>query len=511
MEEQGIGGIRHRGCGSLSRSLARTARAICLALAFTTIPAVRAGSIEADITIAGYDLAVGQSFVSRILLYPSEPGDSSLAIENVPASFTPRASRKERRSLGALSDSSPERIPATLFEGEWVVTEAGTYTVGPFVLRSKDEELVLPAISVTVTEPLSGEYRYLGWAVGGDGDAGSPPVVGKKTRLRLEASFPGELTAVVCPATERALLETSYLALPGFRPGDEREIATVGEFDWTPLVAGTVRLPSASVDFRSRDGSVARIFVAERSLTVSPSSRDRGDSGDSGDRGGTETSVYADVTAAFRETPSARDAAAENPGGSHPPLVDLPTEDPVFREVSRLWKSKYTGRALAELRRAEYRSLFPFDYSSARRAAELSIGIESSLSVPPAAWKPVSVIGAVILACLAFASRLVALSMPSRSRALRVPFAVALLLSAALVSFAAYAYSSDLREAAVVVSGELKRVPEDDSRVVGVLKPGDAVRVYGRSDEWLFVRNAEAIEGWLRVDQVVFYSGGTKP
>lgn len=503
MEKPGIRRGAIIGHGSLM-----SAARLCILSAFLSMTIGLCPALDADISITPDEVENGKPFVLRILVYPSEPADTSLGIEDLPGSFSSGASSKEKRMTEQSWVVGSGRMSATLFTHEWTPDEPGEYSLGPFVVRAGEEELRLPPVEVRVVRRSDGGKARLYWTLPDtrSGESGSAdrrvlaPVSGTKVRLSLNATFSGSFLSVHCPAPEGGLLETVKIAETGL-PVKEAETVQVAAFDWTPFEAGSRRLPDAVMEYTSVDGTERRISCEPRLVLVREGIVGKGANGDSPGKDAGST-VSKALAAAFDGPPTPAPPQDARTGRvAVPSSLDRDSSDIVFFGAREEWKAGRRGYSIARLRAAEYASFFPSRYRNARLEAEKSLGLERTPSVPRAAWKHPSVIASVLLLALALSSGFI-------RRGIRGLAVSCLCLSLMLAAFAGYIYIVDSKPAAVVVDGGLYHVPDASSRVVDTIPEGSVVVIYRGADGWVYVRTEKSLTGWMKDTQLVVYTKG---
>jgi hypothetical protein len=440
--------------------LTRKNRRLLIAVACLLLAAVSAYSFEADIRVSSYDLRVGDTLRVEIVVRDAQPATTSATPLNVPSSFIPGASSKEKRIVEDANDVFGTHVELTVIAAEWKVTESGAWAIGPFTITSRNESLELPPVYVTVTLPggAKDSPAALRWVV-----PEGPIRTGKAVHIVLEGQFPGKKTAVSCPAPENALLESHFFA-PGSVQPSAPGWTVVAIWAWTPLGEGMESLPRAVLEYTTATGAVRSVSSEPLSVQVARGS----------------------VSSQRSAIPKSLKAIFADTGSGSVPAPRVAKE-----------KDLETAARLHDLRRLEYTTLFPRSQRLARQAMEDELGISETFPVPPAAWKPLAVIGSVLSAFLALILRLVASSpVPVRSlfRRLSVPVAIVSLL---LAIFAVTLYTQDLKTAGVVTGADLLHVPEANSTLIENLRSGTPVRVIRQAGDWLFVETPSSIDGWI--------------
>ena len=108
---------------------------------------------EAELFVSSYEITAGTPVLFEFSIRDAEPGRTRLEEPEMPASFTATASRKELRDLsddGRWGVLTTGHRTATVISREWVPSEAGTFSLGPFVMFVGEETLSLPPVTLTV-------------------------------------------------------------------------------------------------------------------------------------------------------------------------------------------------------------------------------------------------------------------------------------------------------------------------------------------------------------------------
>lgn len=454
-------------------------RLLILAL-ILLLPARAAFAFGADLRVSSYDVVEGENVRVEIVVQGASPSETAVEVKSTPESFIAGASSKERSSADATSVSF-----------EWKATEPGTWPLGPFEIRVKGETILLPPAYITVSPNRStGDYAALRWVVlDGEGatqvsEAQVSARTGAPTRIVLEAYVTGKIGSVSCPAPENALLEARLFrqdTLQGSEPGWK----PVGVWDWTPLAAGKQELPRATIEYEDAGGAQKRIASESRSIPVARATvRSRG------------SQIPRALRGAFTPDPETGDGAS-SPTRSGLGAKGANTGGDGERE---------NAERLRTLRRAEYRSLFPQRVRAERLALEESFGLGETFDVPPAAWKPFAVIGAVVSSLLALALRLMGSSGSNPKRLLTRLSVVAFAFALSLAIFAVSLYTRDIQTAGVCLGVELLHVPETSSTVVERLRGGTPLRVRRVAGDWLYVETPASLSGWIPSESFLEYT-----
>ncbi|HNY21124.1 MAG TPA: SH3 domain-containing protein [Treponemataceae bacterium] len=457
------------------RTNIKGSRLLILALALL-LPARAAFAFDADIRVSSYDVVEGETVRVEIVVRGASPAETAVEVQAIPDSFVAGASSKERASVDATSVAH-----------EWKATERGTWPLGPFEVRVKGEAITLPPAYITVSPSRAkGEYAALRWVVPVDDGNGQVIAArtGVPTRIVLEASLSGKIGSVSCPAPENALLEARLFRQDSVK-GSEPGWIPVGVWDWTPLADGTQELPRATLEYADSSGAQKRITSESRSIAVSrASTRSRG------------SQIPRSLRGAFSPDPRAEGSDASSASrGNGGEGAGAGTE-----------AERENAERLRSLRRAEYRSLFPQRVRAERLALEEELGLGETFDVPPAAWKPFAVIGAVVFVLLALVLRLMGSSGSNPKRFLTRLSIVAFACALSLAIFAVSLYTRDVKTAGVSLGVELLHVPETSSTVVERLRGGTPLRVRRVAGEWLYVETPSSLSGWIPSEAFLEYT-----
>ena len=122
--------------------------------------------------------------------------------------------------------------------------------------------------------------------------------------------------------------------------------------------------------------------------------------------------------------------------------------------------------------------------------------------MPPAAWKPWGVFGAVILFTLAFLLKISGWKPKLFRRFIYLLF----FTSGLLVIFAVYVYTRSPGMACVSRGSDLLHVPEGDSTVVDRIPEGAALLIKRRVGNWAYVETPSSLSGWVSADTILEYT-----
>jgi hypothetical protein len=439
-------------------------------------------ALEADLSLSSFEITAGNPVTLTVTVRGSDPAVTSLEFPDLPSSFTETSRRKE-----LVRSSSPlhaQTADATRISIEWIPAESGSFALGPFTVRTDRDSVTLPQVFLSVKQAPLAAYAALRWRV-----PAVIPETGEPLRIFLEASFSGEPRAVRCPAPENALLTGIPLdRIPD--QGQEPGWRLVAAYNWVPLEGGEQQLPRAVLDCALAGGGTRTLVSEPRAVLVSVK------------------------PALPQQNPvprSLRDAFGSPPGDSgKPPVSALPAPATGLSAGMRLppgwkegdWRKGSYASILRDLRQAEYDSLFPSSVRSSRLAFEADLGLEDSIPVPPAAWKPVAVIGSVLLLCAAALLRLAGLRIPF----LRVVASALLVPALLLALFAVSVYTRDRIPSGGSTGGDVLHVPEAGATVVDALREGVAVHIEKRAGDWLYVGLPSGLHGWVQADSVLDYT-----
>jgi hypothetical protein len=340
-------------------------------------------------------------------------------------------------------------------------------------------------VHITVVSPAVSSLTVLRWI-----PPEKPAETGVPVRIALEGFFSGTAGAVSCDAPENALLEKVPLGAdphPGSAPG----WVVLAEYRWTPLVSGLQPLPVARVELSAQGKPGNTLVSQDLSVTVFQSASAKQENTEPRAPG----KAFAVSSGDQGSSQNPKKNRGADPSASAPPalpagLAGIP------------WRKGNYARILRSLRNAEYIHLFPGRFRAYRQTAEAALGLEKTFPVPPAAWKPVGVIGCVIFL---FSGLFLKLSGAGRP-VLRTPGNAAITLSLFLALFAVFVYTRDLKPAGVVTGGQLLHVPESNSTVVENLPEGSTVQVLRRGGSWLYILSDTGRTGWLEATQVLEYT-----
>ena len=490
------------GCGGLLKNLPR----FCAFLFLGAICAFPLCAFEVDIFVSSFEILPGQEMTLEFTVYGASPSDTSVENPSFPKSFMQTSSRKERRRVERKGSLAGNSADATVISQKWIPSEAGNFSLGPFTVKVKGEKVELPPVYITVTAPPAAEFTGLRWET-----APEQGRVGKPLRITLEACLKGTVGAVSCDAPENALLEPVSLPVSASGTGAKGAQNSAGEdsrssdgnpawvpvaaWKWTPLSSGECQLPIAVLEYTTPAGKTLKIASQPYSVTVAPGSPEFAESRNPQTVGKAFASPLPEKTG-DTGVKQARSVSAF-------PVPDVSgTKYSAITVAADFWRKGSYREALAALRHAEYTTLFPRAYRAVRLACEDSLGLGETLPVPPAAWKPFAVIGAVVLLFLGLALYLVG----TRLRVSRQFPNVLLFASAALAIFAVFVYTRDLKPAGVISRSSLLHVPETSSTVVEILPEGTAIRILRKAGDWAYVETPSSLRGWIRGGQVVEYT-----
>ena len=437
---------------------------LCILLA----SALPLAAVDVGVFISSYEIAAGESLTMEFTIPDTDPADASLSPSGIPESFIGVSSRKERRQIADALFPGGMR-PVTVICQEWTASQAGSFSLGPFSVKAGDETITLPQVYITVTSKESLDPSALRWVMG-DALSGT----GRSSRLTLEAQFSGTVRSISCPAPENALLEEVNSAASGksssdLSEGSESGWVRIATYNWTPLSSGLQNLPVAVFIYADERGSDRKLSSPVRAtsvvrLPVAVAS----------------TSVPGSVARAFTASSGSSESDRTGTSGKSSSSGRL-----VFPAECKgiPWEAGHYADILAILRHAEYTRLFPREYRISRLAAEERLGLEDSLDVPPAAWKPWGVFGAVILFTLAFLLKISGWKPKLFRRFIYLLF----FTSGLLVIFAVYVYTRSPGMACVSRGSDLLHVPEGDSTVVDRIPEGAALLIKRRVGNWAYV------------------------
>lgn len=442
-------------------------------------------ALEGDLYLSTPEVLPTETVSVVITVFPAKPSNTELVIEVIPPSFSNGSQHKVRTIADSQQWLLSSSVEATQFRLEWKAQEAGEFSVGPFMIRSEGETLVLPPVIITVIQPNSLQGK-LWWQVPSE----KPFEHGEPAEIQLYALVTGTLLSLDCPPSEGMILEASGEAsLPvvcdGLIP------ILVASRLVTPLSDGTISLPAATVSVRYDDGSEGLVYSERLSVPVMARSGKQAVS--------TKTGDSKLLQKAF--TPVTSEAAVT----SVPPCPFVEIDTLVAQQACALWEEGQVGKALVLLRTEETIALVPFAARSARMSAEKALSISHTFSVPPLAWIAPLGLGSMLCLCvsLVFARWRVKPS-AKRSRAL-----IAMILCSVpglLLSLLLFVLS--FTTDAVVLGGTIRQVPEETSRQSQSVQEGTAIRLERKVGSWVLVRTADGRSGWMKIDEIGIYRGG---
>jgi len=443
-------------------------------------------AVDVGLFISSYEIATGESLTMEFTVPDTDPADASLSLAGIPETFTVVSSRKERRQItDALSPGGMRSV--TVISEEWTASKAGSFSLGPFTVIAGAESITLPQVYITVTSKEVQDTSAVRWIL-----SGTLSGTGHASRITLEARFSGTVRSISCPAPENALLEEVATVANGkssaeLSEGSEPGWVRLASYDWTPLTSGLQNLPEATFVFADTRGVDRKLISPVRGTSVV-----RLELEDS-------STVPGSVTRAFM-TSSGSTASDQ----SDVPDKHISSERPSLPAECKAipWKPGRYADILALLRHAEYTRLFPREYRIARLKAEAQLALEDSLSVPPSAWKPWAVLGAVILFTVAFLLRISGF----KPKILRRFIFLLFFTSGLLVIFAVYVYTRDPGMACVSRGSDLLHVPEADSTIVDRIPEGTAMLIKRQVGKWAYVETPSSFSGWVSADTIVVYT-----
>lgn len=448
------------------RLLNRLKAAVALLFA---APALSALSVGID--VSGAEVEPGNEVVLTVTAYNAALGDTTFDYGTLPEGFTLSSSKKESARLNPPEGLGSVAVPSVIFTLVLRARERGVWNIGPLIVKSGTEGFNGDAVTLTVPgDPLGANPdTAIRWALKGSGTLRT----GSERTLALLGPPAAVGADISCPAPENALLEPLGTPLDA-AVSPETGLSVLALFRWTPLAAGEIQLPTATVSGlpggRSLSSEAASLRVYPAALTASPES------------------VSPGLISAFTEVPEADSGKADT-------LPAAASED--------------LAAELASLRSAEYRSFFPGKLRAKRLALEREAGLGETLPVPPAAWKLPAVLGSVSVLALALFFSLLS----SRFRLFGGAGLAAGFLSAALAFFAVSLYIRDNHPAGVASSGPLYNVPEYGSRALETISGGTALFALRNAGGWVYAENADGARGWIPEERFHPYTaetGGTE-
>lgn len=416
-----------------------------LLIALSLFTLFSASATNVDFFVSSFEFLQGEPLRVELVVQDTEPSNASLNILNVPDSFVLIQSRKERRSRD------------TLFSLEWTVLEFGDYSLGPFLLIVGDETIEMPVIHLMVGPPSVTDTTQVRWVI----DEGKYRV-GERKPIALEAFFTGSVIAIHCPVPENALLEEVYSSPLVNTNG----WTIVGKWLWTPLMDGPQSLPAALIEF-SLENRAGRT-IASTPLTVKV------------------------------EAARVVNASPEVTGALLKAFSDLPTVEKVQEPQIDI----ATIKRVAELRHEEYISYFPSQIRKEREKLEKILLLKNTPKVPYAPWKAVSVIGTIVLVFLFLLFHIAS----QRWRGFKHFSRFIALVAFLFLACAVYIYISDISEYGVVLSDNLRHVPENTSSIIAEVLPGSSVKILKSAGDWVYVETTDPSRGWVQIASIIEYT-----
>jgi hypothetical protein len=446
------------------------AAGLALFFALASVPPIFA--VDVNIFVSTFELETSRTLHVEFSVRDVDPADVSLAESGIPDSFSLLAGQKERR----VRDGHVE----TIVSRDWVPSVAGSFSLGPFTVTAKGEDFTLPPVYITVTAPKVSVRSAVYWTIA-DGQAGT----GRPLRITLEGVFSGTVRSVSCPAPENALLEDIPApSLTGkLLSGTDEHPVPIASWQWTPLSPGAQPLPRATFTYNGTDGTARTLVTPPVEILVASVAQVQ-----------KKKTIPGSVSRAF-----AASSVPLAPGGSGVP------ESPSSGKKNKSATASPAAETLAALRHAEYVGFFPRAARTQRLALERKLDLTQTLPVPPAAWKPVSVIGAVLAFSIAFLLRLTGLFRKIVRPVTFALFALSLLLAILSVCV----YTQDPGPAGVLRACELYHVPETGSSVVDSLSEGTAVTIGRKAGDWVYVRTVSDLDGWVQSSSIIEYTSET--
>ncbi len=509
----------HRGYPGLLMS-ARTRLsaifAICLISLCMPIPSVAQNGSPAELEeplrlilrTAPDTLVPGGNLVVTILVDYPQAAEVSCVPPPIPWGLALRGVRSEPELISGMSGT--ERW--TRLEYQFELKEAGTYYLGSFSIgaggrnaETANLELAVFPASVAQAEPV------LYWSgIPASFTAGTPFVL----ELRASGLVLQEDPAIEVDVPENALLEN-------LKPeeGDARKNGSalvVARFRLTPLSAGQLRLPQASISTAGAD----RLRI--RPTQLASVYRVGDTAANAADRRGGHSSLAQSIPET--EPKNKKGIISEKP---EYPVYGIPhflprsiraSADAAVSRSRLFWERQDYPAALAILRGAERDTLAGWILQPLRAGSEQVLGLPAAFDEPYAPRLPLM---GLTFAALLFALMAVFLSLRKRfvgkstdqasEHRLRQEkkesvtifrsrgfFVASLCAFIALASFTRLAYAGFVAGQRVILSScTAFRVPDPRSVQAAFFADGECVRSRSRAGSWLYVESVDGRAGWI--------------
>jgi hypothetical protein len=412
----------------------------------------------------------------------------------------------------SLVRSEPELVPGvsgterwTRLEYQFDLREAGYFRLGSFSIEAGGRSAETAALDLTVLPAAVAQAEpVLYWSgVPASFSAGTPCIL----ELRASGVNLQDESAVEVDVPENVLLESLKPDEGAVRMNGSALV--VARFRLTPLAAGLLRLPQASI--RTATGDRVGIRPTELSRTY---------------RVGVASSIPADRRGANATTSG--ESRPGDPGMGNPerlpeepgfPEPGFPSFLPSFMRASaeaavaesrQAWERQDYPTALSILRKAERDTFAGWTLRPLRTGLERVLGLPVNLGEPYAPRVPLMAlaIGAALVA-------LVAMFFPLRKRFTgrgagqakkdsvtifrsRGFLVASLCACIALASGMRLAYTDFVAGQRVVLqSCTAFRVPDPQAVQVASFADGECVRSSARAGSWLYVESMDGRAGWI--------------
>ena len=416
---------------------------LLIILSFVTLFSVSATNV--DFFVSSFEFLQGEPLKVELVVQETDPTTATLNVIGIPEQFILTQSRKERR------------FRDTVFTVEWIVMDFGEFSLGPFLLSVGEETIEMPMIHLVVGPPPISDTTQVRWII----DEGLPRV-GEKKSIALEALFSGTINSIQCPVPENALLEESHSTELKSAKG----WTIIGQWYWTPLIEGRQALPSALAEFSMGKKDVRTIASIPLIVTVAPAPISN-----------KEKEISGSLLRAF-------------------------TDLPQLEQEKEYEMDRVSIMRIAELRHAEYVSFFPSRIRKERQQLEATLSLRNTAKVPYASWKSISVIGSVVLILVWLLSHILS----NKRQFLKYISRITAFCTLLFIIGALFIYSSDRLDSGVVLSNQIRHVPENASSIISEIIPGSSVKILKRAGDWVYVETTDHVRGWLQSNLIIEYT-----
>jgi len=462
-------------------------------------------SITPDTLVSG-----GNLMVTILVEYP-QASEVSCVPPAIPRGLALRGVRVEPELVPGVSGA--ERW--TRVEYQFDLREAGNYFLDSFSLVAGDKRARTAPINLAVFPASTARAEpALYWSgVPASFFAGIPVIL----ELRASGLVPQDEPVIEVDVPENALLESLIPETGGSRM--DGSVLVVARFRLTPLSAGLIRLPQASI--RTADGEPLWVRPSQlaSAYRVGPATTEAVVG---------RTARLATAKESNSVTQAGKSAIQEEPAF---PVLALPGFLPDFIRISagaevsvsrQFWERHEYPPALANLRRAERDTLAGWTLKPLRAEMEKALGLPASFDETHAPRVPLLVLGSmalflsVVAGFLSLRRRYVGETMdkvtgkkPDNELTgdikdsvtifrFRGFFVASVCACVALVSFGRLSYSGIVSGQMVVLSScTAFRVPDPHSVQSAFFADGECVRSGSRAGTWLYVESIDGRAGWI--------------